>query len=67
MAVRVIELGKAPGAPARGNGAVSPAAANPTAVAGAAPATAPAPIAGGANPCAVSLADNRTPARPGKP
>ena len=69
MAVRVIELGKAPGAPARGNGAVSPAAANPTAVAGAGPATAmaPAPTAGGANPCAVSLADNRTPARPGNP
>ena len=69
MAVRVIELGKTPGAPARGNGAVSPAAANPTAVAGAGPATAmaPAPTAGGANPCAVSLADNRTPARPGNP
>jgi membrane fusion protein (multidrug efflux system) len=80
MSVRVIELGKGgggPGAtPARGNGAVSPASASPTSVAGAGPAPAAgrgnskateAPTLGGANPCAVSLADNRTPARPRKP
>jgi membrane fusion protein (multidrug efflux system) len=88
MAVRMNELGK-PGGPGRGNGdgSVMPAAANPTALSGAAgdgdpaaaaagpsaaaiasrptPVTA-APSLGGANPCAVSLADNRM-ARPIKP
>jgi membrane fusion protein (multidrug efflux system) len=72
MAVRVVELGK-PGGPARGNGGdngrVAPAASNPTAVSGAPPAPRPgrgssqataAPSLGGANPCAVSLADNRS-------
>jgi membrane fusion protein (multidrug efflux system) len=70
MAVRVIELGR-PGGPARGNGGggnggVAPAASNPTAVSGAAPDRGisqgnSAPTLNGANPCAVSLADNRTP------
>ncbi|MDB5941170.1 MAG: putative periplasmic linker protein [Ramlibacter sp.] len=89
MAVRVVELGK-PG-PGRNGRGVMPA--NPTAVAGAAPANgspegalaaaAPAPVApvaparaaspivaapslGGVNPCAVSLADSRSP-RPRNP
>ena len=75
MAVRVIELGKS-GGPGRGNGAVPPAAANPTAVSGASPvpaasrggsAVTAAPSPGGANPCAVSLADSRTTARPRQP
>ena len=74
MAVRVIELGRPGGPPGRGNGVPNPAAVNPTAVSGAglAPgskansmATA-APTLGGANPCAVSLADNRS-APAGKP
>ena len=80
MQVRTIELGRPAGGPAgRGNGAVTPgganpAAVNPAAVAGAGPAPAasrgisaatPAPTRG-ANPCAVSLADNRT-ARPRTP
>jgi 2-oxoglutarate dehydrogenase E2 component (dihydrolipoamide succinyltransferase) len=92
--VRVVELGQPGGAGRNGNGrGVMPA--NPTAVAGAAPANgspegpvaaaapAPAPVApaapvraaspilaapslGGANPCAVSLADSRSP-RPRNP
>jgi membrane fusion protein (multidrug efflux system) len=94
MAVRVVELGQPGGTGRNGNGrGVMPA--NPTAVAGAAPANgspegpvaaaapAPAPVApaapvraaspilaapslGGANPCAVSLADSRSP-RPRNP
>ena len=70
MAVRVIEMGRT-GPPARGSSAPSSAAANPTAVSGAGPASGngssmatAAPTLGGPNPCAVSLADNRSvPAR----
>jgi membrane fusion protein (multidrug efflux system) len=74
MAVRVIELGQSGGPARNGNGVMPPV--NPTAVAGAAPASGPAaparsaataaPGLGGANPCAVSLADSRS-ARPRKP
>ena len=70
MAVRVIELGQPAGPMRSGDGAMPPP--NPAAVSGAAPAggpaagpargisaATPAPTLGGANPCAVSLADNR--------
>ncbi|MBC7470695.1 MAG: efflux RND transporter periplasmic adaptor subunit [Ramlibacter sp.] len=67
MAVRIMELGQPAGRPVRsGDGAMPPP--NPAAVSGAAPAAGPArgisaatpaPALGGANPCAVSLADNR--------
>ncbi len=77
MAVRVLDLNRPAGGPGRNGNGVMPAVANPTAVSGAAPASAaapvrgpsavsPAPTLGGGNPCAVSLADNRSPraARP---
>ena len=70
MAVRIIELGQPAGPVRSGDGAMPPP--NPAAVSGAAPAggpaagpargisaATPAPTLGGANPCAVSLADNR--------
>jgi membrane fusion protein (multidrug efflux system) len=59
MAVRVIELGK----PLGSGGRATPAAANPTAVAGAGRAgdrITAAPRLNGANPCAVSLGDSRS-------
>lgn len=77
MAVRVLDLNRPAGGPGRTGNGVTPAVANPTAVSGAAPASAAAPVRGtsavtaaptlgGGNPCAVSLADNRSPraARP---
>ena len=72
MAVRVIDLSRpGGGGPGRGGNGVTAPVANPTAVSGAAPASAPAPARGpsavtaaptlgAGNPCAVSLADNRS-------
>ncbi len=77
MAVRVLDLNRPAGGPGRGGNGVTPAVPNPTAVSGAAPASAAGPVRGmsavsaaptlgAGNPCAVSLADNRSPraARP---